>query len=325
MSRKPHKGYYKKYKSIVVIGGGTGIFTVLSGLKRYKNVQLSAIVSMADDGGSTGVLREEFGILPPGSVRPALIALSHSEKAVADLFNFRFQRGTFEGHNLGNLLITAFTDMYGSFEKAIDEAGKILHVQGSVIPSTLDNARLCAELENGEVIQGETNIDIPKHDGNLKIRRVWLNPPCKANPRAIAAIGKADLIVMGPGDLFSSIIPNFLAEGIPEAMKKSKAKKVYVCNMMTKFGETNNFSAKDFVETLGKYLGFLPDAVILNTERPSLERIKKYEKEGARFVEWQKADFKDKKYKIISGNFLRKSGFVRHDPPQLARSLASLV
>lgn len=317
--------FKKKQKDIVVIGGGTGTFTVLSGLKKYRNVKLSAIVSMADDGGSTGVLREEFGILPPGSVRPALVALAHSEKAVADLFNFRFEEGTLKGHNVGNLLIAAFADMYGNFEKAIDEAGKILHVQGSVIPSTLDNARLCAELENGTIIRGETNIDIPKHDGNLKIRRVWLDPLCRANPRALAAIAKADLIVIGPGDLFSSIIPNFLAQGIPEAIKKSKAKKVYVCNVMTKFGETNNFSAKTFVDTIGQYLGFLPDVAIFNTEKPSQERIKKYEKEGAQFVGWQKRDFKEKRLKIIAGSFLRATGFIRHDPHTLAHTLLSLI
>jgi len=316
----------RKKINIVVIGGGTGTFTVLSGLKKYPNINLSAVVSMADDGGSTGILREEFGILPPGSVRPALVALApYSEKALADLFQFRFTEGSFRGHNFGNLLITALFQMHGSFEKAIEEAGKILHIRGSVIPSTLDNARLCAELENGEIIRGETNIDVPKHDGNLRIKKVWLEPPCKANPRAIKAMRLADLIVIGPGDLFSSLLPNLLVKGIPEAIKKSRAKKVYICNMMTKFGETNGFSGRDFVDTIESYLGKdVFDFVVLNTKRPQQDRIAKYEREKAQFVRWKKTDFQGRKFSIISGNFLRPKGFIRHDSAKLAKVLIGL-
>lgn len=314
-------------RNIVVIGGGTGTFTVLSGLKKYPNINLSAIVSMADDGGSSGVLREEFGILPPGSVRPALVALSpHSEKALADLFNFRFTDGSLRGHNFGNLLITALVKIHGDFEKAILEAGRILQIRGEVIPSTLDRANLLAELENGEIIRGETNIDVPKHDGNLRIKKVWLDPICKANPRAIKAILKADLVVIGPGDIFSSIVPNLLVQGISEAIHKTRAKKTYVCNLMTKFGETNGFSGRDFMETIENYLGEdVLDFMILNTKRPQAERIAKYEKEGAQFVEWKRRDFKDKKIRIIKGNFMRKSGFIRHDPDKLARTLLGLI
>jgi uncharacterized cofD-like protein len=314
-------------KNIVVIGGGTGTFTVLSGLKRYSNVNLSAIVSMADDGGSTGVLREEFGILPPGSVRPALVALApYSEKALADLFQFRFTEGVFRGHNFGNLFITALSQTYGNFEKAIEEAGKILHIRGSVIPSTLDDARLCAKLENGEIVRGETNIDVPKHDGNLRIQNVWLEPSCKANPRAIAAIRRADLIVIGPGDLFSSLLPNLLVRGIPEAIKKSKAKKVYICNMMTKFGETNGFSGSDFVDTIEHYLGRdVLDFIIFNTKQPQKERVAKYEREKAQFVRFDKRDFRGRKFRIISGNFLRPKGFIRHDSAKLAKVLIGIA
>ena len=162
-------------KKIVVIGGGTGTYTALLGLKKYP-VDLTAIVSMADDGGSTRVLREEFGVLPPGSVRPALVALSHAPQAISNLFEFRFPEGTsgLSGHSFGNLFLTALAKQLGSFEKAIEEAGKMLNIKGRVIPSTLENCRLMAELETGQVIEGETNIDIPKHDGNLKIQRVWL-------------------------------------------------------------------------------------------------------------------------------------------------------
>lgn len=316
----------KKQKNIVVMGGGTGTFTVLSGLKKYPNINLSAIVSMADDGGSTGVLREEFGILPPGSVRPALVGLSHSEKQVADLFNFRFSEGSFEGHNFGNILLTAFTKMYGDFERAIEEAGKILHIRGRVIPSTLEKARLCARLEDDTVVVGETNIDVPKHDGTLRIQEVWLDPPCKANPRALQAILEADLVVIGPGDLFSSVLPNLVVVGIPEAVRKSRAKKVYVCNMMTKFGETNGFSGRDFVETIENYLGKdVLDFVIFNTKQPSCERIIKYEKEGAQFVQFGQGNLKRSRTRVIYGNFLRPRGFIRHDPAKLAKVLIGLT
>jgi len=314
-----------KRSSIVVIGGGTGIFAVLSGLKKYS-VNLSAIVSMADDGGSTKILREEFGILPPGSVRPALIALSNSEKLVADLFNYRFSQGSLEGHNLGNLLIAALAEMSGSFEKAIIQAGHLLNIKGEVLPSTLDNARLAAKLEDGEIIKGETNIDIPRHNGSLKIKKIWLNPPCLANPRVLQSILKANIIVIGPGDLFSSIIPNLLVKGVPETIKKSKAKKVFICNLMTKFGETTNFDGFDFVQTLENYLGEnVLDFIIFNNKKPLPERIKKYEKERATFVEYRKADFKNKRFKIIKGNFLRPEGLIRHNSDKLAKLILRLL
>lgn len=314
-----------RQKNAVVIGGGTGTYTVLSGLK-YFPVHLSAIVSMADDGGSTKLLREEFGILPPGSVRPAMIALSHTEKALADLFSFRFSEGSLKGHNVGNLLITALTRHLGSFEKAIEEAGKILHIKGEVIPSTLQPCWLFAQLENGRIVKGETNIDIPKHNGELKIADVWLDPPCKANPKALEAIHRADLIVIGPGDLFSSILPNFLVKGIAEKIKKSKAKKAYVCNVMTKFGETTGYSASDFITMIERFIGKNTlRYVLLNKGRPSRERIQKYEKEKSEIVSLSPQQLKGAHYAVIEGNFLRSRGLIRHDPMKLASALFSLL
>lgn len=313
-------------KNIVVIGGGTGCFTVLSGLKKYP-VQLSAIVSMADSGGSTRILREEFGILPPGDVRKALIALSCSEKGLSNLFAYRFNEGNgLSGHSFGNLLITALERIKGSFEEAIEEAGKILNIKGEVIPVTLQNTNLYALLENGQIIEGETNIDVPKHDPNLRIKKVYLKPQAKANKRAKSAILKADLIVIGPGDLYTSVIPNLLVKGIPETIRKSKAKKVYICNLMTKLGETNNFKDLDFVKEIEKYLGgkFL-DYVIFNNRKPSAARVAKYEKGGAVFVKCNRESFKGNRLKIIKGNFLRKKGFVRHDPNKLAKTLFKLL
>jgi len=286
-------------KSIVVIGGGTGAFTVLSGLKN-RNFDLSAILTMADDGGSSGVLREEFGILPPGDIRRALLALSSSPtNTLARLFNYRFKQGTgLKGHSFGNLLITALEEITGNFTKAIEEAGRILGAKGKIIPVTLENTRLFARLENGILIVGETNIDIPKHDGRLKIKEVFLNPPVKANPQALEAFKKADIIIMGPGDLYTSLAPTLLVKGVSEAIKKSKAKKVYFCNIMTKFGETTGFKAIDFLNVLESYLGKNTiDYFVVNIEKPKKQDLLRYAKEKKEFVVFQKKDFPG--YQII--------------------------
>ncbi|MCH8986619.1 uridine diphosphate-N-acetylglucosamine-binding protein YvcK [Patescibacteria group bacterium] len=318
-----------KEKKIVVIGGGTGTYTVLIGLKKYP-VDLTAVVSMADDGGSTKTLREEFGVLPPGSVRPALIALSNAPQAIANLFQFRFEDGDngLSGHNLGNIFLTALAKQSGSFEKAIEKAEEILNTKGHVIPSTLQDCNLVAKLENGKIVKGEAAIDEPKHDGNLRVEKVWLEPKgkCKANPKALKAIREATLIVIGPGDLFTSILPNLLTTGFVGAVQKSKAKKVYVCNLMTKFGETNGYTALNFVDKLEEYLGKgILDYVLVNTKKPGIARIRKYEKEHAEFVKYNKNDFAEKPYQVITKSLLRKEGFVRHDSAALARVLISLL
>lgn len=317
-----------KEKRIVVIGGGTGTYTVLSALKK-SSVYLSAIVSMADDGGSTGILREEFGILPTGDVRRALIALSkHPDELLAKLFNYRFREGGLDGHNLGNLIITALERICGDFEKALVEASRLLAVEnGEVIPVTLSSVRLLAELENGSVIKGETNIDIPKHDGELAIKRVWLEPDARANHKALKAIKQADLIVIGPGDLYTSVLPNLLARGISEAIEQSKAKKIFICNLMTKYGETHGFVAKDFVSALENYLGEeVLDAVIFNNQKPPEAVLKRYRQERAFFVD----PFFDKaaglkKLKVVKTGLIRKGELIRHDHQKLAEAILKLV
>jgi uncharacterized cofD-like protein len=312
-------------KNIVVIGGGTGTYTVLTGLKKYP-VNLTAIVSMADDGGSTRVLREEFGVLPPGSVRPAMVALSGAEKTLAGLFNYRFSEGSLKGHNFGNLFLTVLTKQLGSFEKAIEAAAQILKLKGRVIPSTLQNITLVAELEDGTTVRGETNIDIPKHDGKLRIKKIWLEPTARRNPRALQVLAEADLIVLGPGDLFTSIIPNILVEGIRRALLRTKARKLYVCNLMTKFGETTGFNAKDFVDEMERYMGKgVLDVVLVNTKKPSIARIKRYEKEGARFVEYNPRDFSKSRFRVIKKDLVRERGFIRHDSQKLAKVLTSFL
>lgn len=311
-------------KKIVVIGGGTGVFTVLSGLKNY-DTDLTAVVTMADDGGSTGILREEFGILPPGDIRRALVALSRSDnKILSELFNYRFQEGAgLVGHNFGNLMITALERLTGDFSLAIQEAARILSVKGKVVPVALQAPRLFAELENGKVIKGETNIDIPGHDGRLRIKRIWLEPKAKLNPAAQNALLAAEAIVVGPGDLYTSIVPNLLVEGMKAALKKSRAKKIYVVNLMTKFGETNGFRAEDFLRVITDIIGDgVLDYVVVNNKKPNLHRLKKYAEEKAMFVAWENLP---KAPMPIFGDFLRAEGFLRHDPDKLAKTILSLI
>lgn len=308
---------------IVVIGGGTGVFTVLSGLRNYP-VDLAAVVSMADDGGSSGVLREEFGILPPGDVRRVLVALAQSDdRLLSDLFNYRFEQGGLRGHNFGNIMLTALERICGSFTEAVKEAGRILGVHGQVLPVTVDDVRLCAELENKVVVRGETNIDIPRHDAFLKIKRVFLEPKAKIYKEAKEVLKSADLIVLGPGDLYTSVVPNLLVDGVVKAICGSRAKKVYIVNLMTKDGETNGFKAKDFIYAIEKYIGSgILNFAVINTKRPSADRLKHYEKESARFVE---VDGLGARPMPILGNFLRRRGFIRHDPDRLAKILISLI
>src|SRR3989338_1206104 len=315
----------KSDKKIVVIGGGTGVFTVLSGLKQYFN-NLTAIVTMADDGGSTGVLREEFCILPPGYIRRALIALSASDnKNLSELFNYRFNEGSgLSGHSFGNLMITALERITGGFETAIEEASKILSVRGQVLPVTLKTTYLMAELEDGRTIRGESDIDIPQHDGNIQIRKVWLKPQVSLNPKAKKAILEADAIIIGPGDLYTSIIPNLLVDGMGQALRRAQGKKIYFVNIMTKFGETTGFQASDFLNAIEHYLGKnVLDYAIFNKTKPSSMRFRPYIKEKAEFVE---PDIENlKKPTPIAANLIRKYGLIRHDPDKVAQLVKMLV
>lgn len=312
-----------KAPKIVVIGGGTGVFTVLSGLRKYP-VDLTAIISMADDGGSTGVLREEFGILPPGDVRRALVAMSHTDdRVLSDLFNYRFEEGKLNGHAFGNIMLTALERITGNFEEALFEAGRILNVKGRVIPVTLDNVRLAALLENGQVIRGETNIDIPQHDSSLHIKKVFLEPSARINKSAVLALYEADMIILGPGDLYTSVVPNLLVGGVSAAIKKSKAKKVFVVSTMTKAGETHGFNAADFLREIERYLGKrVLDYVVVNSKKPASQRLSKYREEGKEIVEAGALPFRPLP---IFGDFIRRFGFVRHDPDRLAKVLVSLL
>lgn len=309
---------------VVVIGGGTGIFSVLAGLKGQP-VELSAIVSMADSGGSTGRLREEFGVLPPGDIRMALVALSEPRQTLAELFTYRFA-GDSLNHSFGNLFLIALADIKGGFAQGVHEAARILGAKGRVFPVTLDNVHLRAELENGQIIEGEANIDCPKHDGSLRIKKIYYDKSCRVNPEATRALKEADLIVVGPGDLFSSIIPNLIVPGIKEALEASRAEKVYLCNLMTKFGETNGLRGENFVQELEKYLKpDIFDWIIFNNHQPDRHRVKKYEKEHSEVVEYSVQSLADRRAKILECDLIRSEGYVRHDFDKIAQVIMEII
>jgi uncharacterized cofD-like protein len=260
-------------KRVVTIGGGTGPFAVLSSLKQ-AHCDITAIVSMADSGGSSRRLMDEFGQLPFGDLRQALVALSRNGVLWRDVFNFRFRANHEKepngvgGHSLGNLIISALQEINGGdLLAAIQDAQELLETAGNVLPVTLDHTTLCAELGDGTVIQGETDIDLRgEHQGGslAPIRRVYLDHPTLPCHQALRAIRRADVIIIGPGDLYTSIIPNLLVEGVARAIRESEAEKVYVCNLMTKRGETDGFKASDFVTIIHHYLGGRVDRVILH-------------------------------------------------------------
>src|SRR3989344_58353 len=306
----------KKNPHIVCLGGGNAMpKAVLEGLKKYP-VKISAISAMLDSGGFAGKERELFKTnVSFGDIRRAALALSDAPKAKKDLFASRFESGVV----LANAYCTNIASSFGVRELS-EELKEDLHIPDNreVLPVTLDNAQLCAQLKNGQIIRGETNIDIPKHDGSIKIKKVFLEPEAKAYPLAIKAIQEADLIIMGPGDLHSSLAQILLVKGISEAIRKSLARKVYICNLMTKHGETDNFSVLDFTFEAEKYLGQEFDNVIFNKRRPSPLRVANYKREHPellRLVDFSEILDKDK---FIGEDIITDRGSIAHDPDKLA-------
>lgn len=322
-----------KRKKVVVIGGGTGTFTVLSGLKKYP-FDLTAIVTMADDGGSTGLLRDELGVLPPGDVRQCLVALSSSDQLMRNLMGYRFASGGLKGHSFGNLLLSALEKLTGSFEGAVEKASEILRIEGRVVPVTLSKIRLYAQLSDGRILKGEHNIDVSKFSGKFKISRAWLKPAAKANPAALKAIREADAIILAPGDLYTSLIPNFLVHGLSEAVRKSRALKIQVSNLMNKVQQTKGFTVQDLAAAIEAYAGVPMDKVIYNNKLPSKHLLEKYFKQGEEPVRAGKnipkhifvgADLVGERVKAgPKGDVLARS-FVRHDPAKLAKVIAKII
>lgn len=324
-------------KNIVIIGGGTGTFTLLAGLRKYP-VNNTVIVSTADDGGSGGKLRYELGVIPPGDYRQCLIGLSYTEENMKKLFSYRFQSGSLKGHTAGNIIIAALEKVAGNIVEAINLAGKMLNVRGQVLPVTLNPTHLIAVLKNGKKIVGEHNIDDQDSSKQkaVSIKQLQLKPNVPANPKALEAIKQADVIVFGPGDIFTSILPNILVKGIKEVINKSSAKKILVTNLMTKFGQSDNFKASDFVKVLKKYLGGKIDIVLANNKKPLPADLKKYAKEKAKMVQVDMANLEKLKVKIISEDFLSsvkvkkqagdvlKRSFLRHNSDKLAKIIYNL-
>ena len=316
-------------KKIVVIGGGTGNFAVPRGLKNYE-VDISAIVSMADDGGSTGVLRDELGVLPPGDVRQCLVALSNSSSIMRSLMNYRFEQGGLVGHSFGNLFLSALEKVTGSFEKSIEEVGKILAIKGQVIPVTTHQVRLKMILHNRKVLEGEGEIYLSQ-EIDQGYASIFLEPYAKANPRAIRAILEADLITIGPGGLHTSLIPNLLVEGVAEALSKSPAKKVFIVNLMNRKGQTTGFTVSSYLKEMQKFIGAdIFDYVIVNHQKPPQELIERYSEEG----ELIENDLHDERVRLApllgdlktasKGDLLKRS-LIRHDPKKLAKELMKIV
>ncbi len=320
---------------VVIIGGGTGSFVALTGLKKYP-VDLSAIVSMMDSGGSSGRLRYELGVLPPGDIRQCLVALSTSSKLLRDLFMYRFGQGDLKGHNFGNIFLSSLEKTTGSMEKAINEVGKILRILGRVEPVTFKKSDLCVELVDGKIIVGETHIDeVEKKIIRARIKKAFLKPEISANPNAIKEIENADFILIGPGDLYTSIIPNLLAKGAARALKKSKAKKIYVMNLMTKYGQTTHYTAKDHITDLEKYVGRgTIDTVLINTKRPSKETLSWYEDFDEEVVQdnISESDYSILRKDLLKNVLLKKSptdslkrSIIRHDSVKLASAIMEII
>ncbi len=316
-----------KKTNIVVIGGGTGLSAILRGLKTFP-VDITAIITVADDGGSSGRLRKELDIPPPGDIRNVLAALSEVEPLVEQLFQHRFENGNgLSGHTLGNLLLAGMTSITGDFAKGVNELSKVLNVRGKVLPAANRSIILKAEMVDGTIIEGESKI--PKH--GKKIKRVFLTPgDIDPLPESIAAIKKADVIVMGPGSLYTSIIPNLLVPGIADEIVRSTAKKVYICNVMTQPGETEGYKASDHLNAIFSHVKStdVVNTVIVNkTEKRRLQSyIEKYAKEGAQEVEFDMKYLASLPVQVIADEFiLYENSFIRHDAIKLSQTILSIM
>ncbi len=328
-------------KKIVVIGGGTGTYTLLRGLKAYADVvDITAIVTMADSGGSTGRLRDEFGQLPVGDVRMALCALADDVDAHGDLlrelFLYRFAKGEgLVGHNFGNLLLTALTEIVGETSTAIETAGQILRIKGSVIPITSDNVQLVATYDTGELVMGEHHIDTPvpsAHDN--RIVHLAVTPEATINPHARAAILEADMIVLGPGDLYTSILANCVITGVKEAVVASNATIVYVCNLMSRSGQTIGMHSSEYVQEIKNYVGVTPHHVIFNNSPFPAALLASYKREGNHPVENNITSdtctvhaidvVSTQSYVTKEGDTVTRS-LIRHDSEKLSRAILNLL
>ncbi len=319
---------------IACIGGGTGTTAVLKGLKEYSDIELSIIVTMMDDGGSNAIVRDEFGILPLSDVRKSILALASTNKneILRQLFTYRFAKGNgISGHTLGNLIMIALTDITGSEKEAIQQSANIFSAKGKILPVTFTHTRLVANYDDGEVLLGEHNID---DSTNLtRIKKLSLNTNAKANPDVLKAIKEADYIIVGPGDIYTSILPNILVDGVSKAISKSKGKLIYISNLMSKKGETRGMTHFDLLKEIEKYCNRKMDYVLINNSKIPRSLLKKYLDDGEHpFIDdidnTKKEDRKILRADLIStekikkekGDTLKRS-YIRHDPEKLGKEL----
>lgn len=305
---------------IAALGGGTGLASLLRGLKR-ADVDLTAVVTVADDGGSSGRLRRELGVLPPGDIRNCLVALADDESLMGRLFQHRFADGDLSGHPFGNLFLAALAEVTGNFDLAIQECSQVLKIRGSVLPSTLRHVRLWAERANGDVVCGETNIA----SGVGACRRVWLDPAPPAHGPALDAILGADMLVLGPGSLFTSVLPHLAVPDLAEAVSASRALRVYVCNVMTQPGETDGFSAADHVERVVDAAPGGLDVAVLHDGPIDPAAVDAYSAQGQHVVALERERIEALGVRVVTADLAQADSAVRHNPEALAEVLIDLA
>ncbi len=322
-------------KNVVTVGGGTGSYTILKGLKKYDDINITAIVSMADDGGSTGKLRDELGVLPPGDVRQCLVALSEHTDTVRKLINYRFEDGSLKGHSFGNIFLAALEKVAGSFVKGVGVAGEILKIKGSVVPVTEDTATLSIKLKDGKTLVGEDSIN-HGHIQTAGVEEVYFTQDIKINPYAVAALLNADLIILGPGNLYCAILPNLVVPGFKEALVSSKAKIVVPVNLTNKKGHTEHWKSSDYIREIEKAIGKNVDFILVNTTSPSAEQIELYQLEEGSGVMIHNdiEDERAREFDLLSHQMTEFSNadeiattrsFIRHDSDKLAEAVLSLL
>lgn len=322
-------------KNVVTVGGGTGSYTLLRGLKKYNDIHISAIVSMADDGGSTGRLRDELGVLPPGDVRQCLVALSDHTETVRKLMNYRFEEGGLTGHNFGNIFLAALEKVAGTFASGVTVAGDILKIKGEVIPVTEDIATLSIKLKNGDILIGENSIN----HGNIQsagVDSIYFESEVKINRHAKDAIAHADLIVLGPGNLYCSILPNLIVNGFKEALKDTRAKIIVPVNLTNKKEHTENWGIKEYVDEIEKIIERKVDFILINSGLPSQEQIERYkikEGDGVMVINNLKDNRVIEKHLLSqeivnfdkSDTIQATRSFIRHDSDKLAEEIVNLL
>ncbi len=322
-------------KNIVTIGGGTGSYTVLSGLKNIPDVSLTALVSMADDGGSTGVLMDELGVLPPGDVRQCLVALSEHSDLVRGLMKYRFDSGSLKGHNFGNIFLAALEKVSGDFVTGVEVASEILKVKGAVVPVTKNIAELYIMLQNRKLLKGE-NVINHSDIQSIGMKNIYYKKNVKLNPHAKKALMEADYILLGPGNHYCSVVPNLIVDGFKDAIKKSKAKIIFPVNLTNKQGHSMHWGVREYVEDIEKYIGKKVDIILVNNKAPSKEQVKAYRiQEGDGVL--VKDNMNDKRimripllsHTLITFNKADKikgmRSFIRHDSQKLAKSIEKII